>query len=208
MKTLCIFATVLLIGFTQAYDSIPPGTPITQCKAQDLECPQFELVSVNSGYEVRKYPASKWVSTTLYVFDYDEATGTMFRKLFNYIDGENDQGRKIAMTAPVTTKVTPGSGPNCESTFTMSFLVPSALWDNVPKPTNRDVFLEDFPETTVYVRAFDGYANGMDFTMEAVAMAQAIGDSSAYVQGHYYNNGYDSPYKFWDRRNEVMFVAN
>ena len=57
-------------------------------------------------------------------------------------------------------------------------------------------------------RAFGGYASGMDFTMEAVAMAQAIGDSSAYVQGHYYNNGYDSPYKFWDRRNEVMFVAN
>ena len=58
----------------------------------------------------------------------------------------------IAMTAPVTTLVVPGPGPNCESNFTRSFYVPKEHWDNIPKPTADDVFLEQYPEMTVYVR--------------------------------------------------------
>lgn len=47
-----------------------------------------------------------------------------FMKLFDYISGGNSGKTKIPMTSPVVTKIEPGQGPNCESTFTMSFYNP------------------------------------------------------------------------------------
>merc|ERR1712142_828858 len=40
-----------------------------------------------------------------YSISYDDCSGDMFHKLFNYIDGQNDQGIKIAMTSPMMTVV-------------------------------------------------------------------------------------------------------
>jgi len=77
----------------------------------------------------------------------------MFWKLFNYISGENDRKVKIAMTAPVSVLIEPGSGPNCESTFTMAFYVPDAFQgDDTPIPTNPDVSIEERPEFKVFAR--------------------------------------------------------
>jgi len=46
------------------------------------------------------------------------------QKLFNYISGGNSAKEKIEMTALVLTKIEPGKGPTCNSTFTMSFYQP------------------------------------------------------------------------------------
>ena len=63
-----------------------------------------------------------------------------FRKLFNYIDGQNSQGLKIPMTTPVTEKIfLSDSGSN----FTMSFYIPSNLQNNPPLPKDSTVFIEE-----------------------------------------------------------------
>lgn len=59
--------------------------------------------------------------------DRDSAMRGSFMKLFEYISGGNSRQAKIPMTAPVLTKIEPGQGPNCESTFTMSFYNPYAF---------------------------------------------------------------------------------
>jgi hypothetical protein len=46
------------------------------------------------------------------------------QRLFKYISGENEAGVKVAMTAPVRTKVYPSQGPFCASNFTVAFFVP------------------------------------------------------------------------------------
>ena len=70
------------------------------------------------------------------------------QKLLHFIFAET----KIPMTAPVTVRIEPGEGPNCESTFTVSFFIGNQFRDNPPKPTNPDVYLNTMPEMTVYAR--------------------------------------------------------
>lgn len=103
-------------------------------------------------YEERLYPAQKWVTTKMQHISRDAASSAMFWKLFNYISGENNQQIKIAMTAPVSVLIEPGSGPNCESTFTMAFYVPDAFQEDTPEPTNDQVSIEQRPEFKVFAR--------------------------------------------------------
>lgn len=82
----------------------------------------------------------------------DSATRSMFRKLFNYISGDNGDKIKVPMTAPVSVLIKPGAGPNCESTFTMGFYIPSRFQEKTPMPNDPDVSIEERPEMTVLAR--------------------------------------------------------
>ncbi|CAL8311619.1 unnamed protein product [Boreogadus saida] len=99
-------------------------------------------------YEVRTYPAAKWVSTTTTGMDWDPAISTGFRRLFKYIQGANMDKVAVDMTAPVSCLVQPGAGPACESSFTVSFYVPEELQDAPPEPSDQAVFLESRKEFT------------------------------------------------------------
>nr|XP_027221735.1 heme-binding protein 2-like [Penaeus vannamei] len=131
----------------------------------------------------------------------------MFRNCSN-IDGQNDAAMKIDMTAPVTTLVIPGEGPNCENNFTMSFYVPAAHQDNPPTPTNPDVYIEERPELHVFSRRFHGFANDEDWIVNAAQLHDdlvAAGEEGVDFQT-YYTAGYDSPYVIIGRNNEVWFM--
>nr|XP_027221723.1 heme-binding protein 2-like isoform X2 [Penaeus vannamei] len=176
-----------------------------------IESAPYDLVNSAETYEERVYPAQKWVTTSHLSISHHEATSdVMFRKLFNYIDGQNDAAMKIDMTAPVTTLVIPGEGPNCENNFTMSFYVPAAHQDNPPTPTNPDVYIEERPELHVFSRRFHGFANDEDWIVNAAQLHDdlvAAGEEGVDFQT-YYTVGYDSPFVIIGRNNEVWFMKN
>lgn len=49
----------------------------------------FVHVLQGEDYEVRTYQPTKWVSTTLSAMEWDTAMNAGFRRLFNYIQGNN-----------------------------------------------------------------------------------------------------------------------
>ena len=64
--------------------------------AMAVEEVEYETIKVNEVYEVRKY------SDRLAIETLSTNQNSGFRKLFNYISGNNQKNEEIKMTAPVT----------------------------------------------------------------------------------------------------------
>ncbi|XP_055999828.1 heme-binding protein 2-like isoform X3 [Ostrea edulis] len=114
---------------------------------------------------------------------------------------------KIEMTAPVSTKVEAGAGPNCESTFTVSFFIPHEHQENPPQPKNTNVFLEERPGFEAYVRTFGGFANDESWVTEAQKLSEDLKEKTEEIrQDYWYSAGYNSPFQLFGRTNEIWFV--
>ena len=93
--------------------------------AMAYEEANYEIIKENNEYEIRKYSDRLVIET-------NSIQGNGFRKLFNYISGNNEQKKEIKMTVPVTQEVKNGN-------TTMQFYLPSKF--------NKDKFfmlLADF----------------------------------------------------------------
>jgi hypothetical protein len=100
--------------------------------------------------------------------------------LFHYIDGSNDVETKIPMTAPVTMRILPGEGPNCESNFTMSFYISSDMQMDTPQPTEELVYIEEREEFYVIARRFGGFPTDLTFSAEA-AMLYSLATEEGFI---------------------------
>merc|ERR1711988_961935 len=165
------------------------------------EAPYIQTKLDDEMYE-RNYALKKWACTKSSVEQLEDGQqGTMFWKLFQYIDGENAEEKKIPMTVPVTTKVS-GNGPY---ELQMCFYINSEEQNNPPAPTNPDVYIQQ-ASRTIYTRTVGGYMNIRSWQTESEyvqSKLQSLGlsiDSS-----RYWKVGYDAPFKFWNRRNEVWY---
>ncbi|PVD24894.1 hypothetical protein C0Q70_15384 [Pomacea canaliculata] len=172
---------------------------------RDLDCPEFTVVKNETGYELREYMPTHWVSSNVAGLSYDTAVYQAFMRLFGYISGENEKKEKITMTAPVITRVIPGQGPACENNFTESFFISPQV--DPPSPSNPKVFLSSLPKMLVYVRSFPGFATESDWLAQARELAAALGPNATYIKDYFYTAGYDSPFQIFNRHNEIWFIA-
>jgi hypothetical protein len=109
--------------------------------AMAIEEPAFKVVSKSGSFEVRQY-APMMVAETLVEGDMDEASNRGFRRIADYIFGNNQSAQggnaaKIAMTAPVTvepqsekiamTAPVTISAAGAESVMTTSTVLPAQM---------------------------------------------------------------------------------
>merc|ERR1711893_328185 len=174
------------------------------CREND--CPVYDLLERTDAYELRSYKAGQWVSTQIEDIDYPESN-PMFMRLFRYIDGANDREEKVEMTSPVITRIIPGSGPNCKSTYRMSFYIEWSKQNTAPVPTESGVFLETLPAMNIYTTSFGGFPTIQDYLNKVIELGAAIGDERLFNTGFWYRVGYDSPWRPFNRHNEVWLVA-
>ncbi|XP_030627877.1 heme-binding protein 2 [Chanos chanos] len=173
-----------------------------------LQNPKFTpQESKGEDYEVRTYHATKWASTTVKDMDQEKALSTGFRRLFQYIQGNNEKKVKVEMTVPVSCLIEPGAGPACEASFTVSFYVPEEHQADPPKPNDPEVFIENREEMTVFVRTFGGFANEQNVRENLLKLIESLQrDGMSFKESPYYRAGYDSPFKLVNRRNEVWIL--
>lgn len=155
--------------------------------AQDTEIQPYEVIKAIDSVEIRFYPSATLVQTS---------GGNNFGKLFRYISGSNESEEKIAMTAPVYMN---------EDKSEMAFVMPLDVHQKgAPEPMGKNVSLRITEPRYVAAIRYGGYTNASKEATHTKRLMKALEDNSIEAKGAVEFLGYDSPYKFYNRRNEVM----
>ncbi|KAK5856135.1 hypothetical protein PBY51_007753 [Eleginops maclovinus] len=209
---ICLSGLVGFLLMLTAEARVGNSSELHFCSETD-QCLLFDLICKTEEYEVRHYGSVKAVSAEHSSYFMEIATFKLFRKLFDYISGDNEYGVKIEMTAPVIIKISEGKSSfpifNMKKyTYTMSFLLPTEHQENPPTPNDGKVFIGDMPAMTMYVRSFKGLMTSFFYTKVADSLSSDLDSEGAkYEKDHHYAVGYNSPKKMFDSYNEVWYVV-
>lgn len=155
--------------------------------AQDTEIQPYEVIREIDSVEIRFYPSATLVTTS---------GGNNFGKLFQYISGNNENKEKIAMTAPVYMN---------ENKSEMAFVMPLSVHKKgAPEPKGENVSLEVTKPRYVAAIRYGGYTNSRKESLHKTRLMEILQANNIEVTGIVEFLGYDSPYKIYNRRNEVM----
>ena len=130
-------------------------------------------------------------------------------RLFDYIQGKNEEGAVIPMTAPVVTTIKPSAGPFCASAFTVRFFVPKEFAKKTPIPdSSLDLNLHKTKARCVLVRTFSGFTSDFNVAEEAASLSLSVQTTSwanvTAVGGEAYSVAeYNSPFELFNRVNEI-----
>ena len=163
---------------------------------------KYTVVQKFPGFEVRYYPPAILATVHMQAKSYRELSSPGFRTLAGYIFGDNAEGKKIAMTAPVHMDIS-------EDGSAMSFVMPSEYdFNDLPRPSNSGIELKESLPEYVAALTFGGYAGDDKIKEESEKLLKYLKDNNINPVGNFRFLGYNSPYKFWNRRNEIIVRIN
>jgi hypothetical protein len=195
MKMFIIILAIilLLIVLLQSFTVMP----INKTEEQ-----KHSLVRKYKDFEIRFYPSATIATINSDAKTYRELSGPGFQKLAGYIFGGNEANKKISMTTPVQMDIN-------DSVSTMSFVMPSAYKkENLPKPNDPNVSIKNTADEYVAVIRFGGYASDEDLKFYSEKLQNLLKENGITPVGNYRFLGYNPPYQFINRRNEIIVAVD
>ena len=170
---------------------------IITSKGMAYEEVNYKVVKKNEVYEIRKYSDRLAIETDI------SNQGSSFRKLFNYISGNNEDNEEIKMTTPVTQVEKKGN-------MTMQFYLPSRFnKENIPSPSNPDVKILNIKGGYYAVIRYSGRASDKNFIKHKSILENELKKDDMSILSPPIKATYDGPFTLpMNRRNEVMFEIN
>ena len=163
---------------------------------------KYSLVRNYKDFEIRFYPSATIATINSNAKTYRDLSGPGFRKLAGYIFGGNEANTKISMTAPVQMDIN-------DSVSTMSFVMPSEYTkENLPKPNDPNVHLKNTADEYVAVIRFGGYASDKDLKFYSEKLQNLLKENGINSFGNYRFLGYNPPFQFIGRRNEIIVAVD
>jgi len=195
MKVFIIIAITLVVIFiiSQIYTTMSINKTETQA---------YNVIKVEDDFEVRYYPAATMAMISSSSKSYRDVGSSGFRKLAKYIFGGNSDNKQIAMTSPVHIDIG-------DSNATMAFVLPSVYnQTNLPKPNDSGISIKT--STAEYVAAikFGGFANDESILKHKMLLKEALKSKGLTYYGNFRFLGYNPPFQFFGRRNEVIVAIN
>ena len=157
----------------------------------------YEVVKKNEVYEIRKYSDRLAIETDMSNQD------SSFRKLFNYISGNNEDNEEIKMTTPVTQVEKKGN-------MTMQFYLPSRFnKENIPSPSNPDVKILNIKGGYYAAIIYSGRTSDKNFIKHKSILENELKKDDMSILSPPIKATYNGPFTLpMNRRNEVMFEIN
>ena len=161
------------------------------------ETQEYELISNLDEIEIRYYPSSIMVK----YIDY-ENLNRGFNYLFRYISGGNDLNKKIKMTTPVHME-------RGDKKSSMEFVLPREFsFKNIPKPINSEVKVYESENLFYAAISYSGYTNADKEKTVIKKIKSKLFEKNIEIIGKEKVLVYNSPYKFFNRRNEIIIPIN
>ena len=162
-------------------------------QAMSYEEANYEVIKENKEYEIRKYSDRLVIET-------NSIQGNGFRKLFNYISGNNEESQEIKMTVPVTQEIKNGN-------MTMQFYLPLKFnKDNTPKPSNSDIKILTIEGGYYAVIKYSGRSSDKNFLKNKDILEKKLKQDNITIISPPIRASYNSPFTLpMLKRNEVMY---
>jgi len=194
---------------------------------------EHNTIEKGDGYEVRVYPSSKWACTKEYdvdpindpMNDWQEnfnnnpflamsssdwektPSSKMFKTLYKYIIGLNEDNKEIEMTRPVINKMIPQRRTRKYDEEMCFWLGPDYDRREPPRPIDRKVDIKELDEMTIYVRQFGGFSLSHEDIAKEYNQLKFDLRGKLYDDTIFYSVGYNSPFTMENRRNEIWIQA-
>ena len=157
------------------------------------ETQKYDLIFSEYNFEIRFYHSSVKAK----VVSQKNANGN-FYKLFQFINGNNSKGEKIEMTTPVYMKEDNNSN-------TMEFVMPSSFnMESISKPNDESIEIYESKAKYFACVRYGGYSNSGKFKTHSKKLIEKLSELNIKTIGDLFYVSYNSPYKVFNRRNEVM----
>jgi effector-binding domain-containing protein len=165
-----------------------------------IEKPEYRVVRSAEGIEIRDYD-EYWVAEchVKNESDLSMASSLAFRRLFNYISGENSANQKIEMTSPV--QQTAG-----DTGWLISFVVPKDVsLGSIPVPRNASIEIKKVPAGKYAALVYSGAWSDDKLESKGRDLLRAVEKLGLVTDGPLTSARYNPPFMpAFLRRNEVL----
>jgi hypothetical protein len=178
-----------------------------------IEKVQYSVLEKEGDFEIRRYP-SYLVAETMVDADFKDAANVAFRRLFNYISGNNRNKESIAMTAPVNQQpdsekiamTAPINQQASEGQYSVSFVMPSKYTlQTLPEPMDPAVVIREIPAHKAAVIRYSGTWSQKRYEAKKTSLEAFIKRKGLVAKEAPIWARYNPPFELWFlRRNEVL----
>lgn len=162
----------------------------------------YTEIATHRNLEFRYYPEAIMATVINSDTTFSGSSGKNFRVLAGYIFGGNENNEKIAMTAPVHMTFD-------KDTSSMSFVMPEGYkLNNLPMPSGSSIDIHKTEEEYVAVIRFGGYASDDKINKKQNELKDLLKQVGIEHNNNFRYLGYNAPWDFLFRRNEIMVGIN